>query len=128
MKQALSLCFFALFAVILSGVLSGITAKYKGVFCAGCTVLFFLYFVRLLQPILQSFSQILSKANLSGLFENVLKGLGISILVTICSSFCRDLGEDSIASKLEIGGKAIILTLSLPILQEILNLIGELLT
>ncbi len=128
MKEALSLCFFALFAVILSGILSPLSPSYKGLFSAACGIVFFLYLIRILRPILDRFSQILEQAKLGGLFECVLKGLGISILVSICASFCRDLGEEGVAVKLELGGKAVVLGLSLPILEEILSLIGEILT
>lgn len=57
--------------------------------------------------------------------EILLKITGISILVEFAVSICKDSGESSIASKIDLGGKIIILSLSVPIIVALLEtLIG----
>ncbi len=56
----------------------------------------------------------------------MMKSVGISILSSTAASLCRDCGESSIASKLELLGKCEILLLSLPLLRELLTLAGDL--
>jgi stage III sporulation protein AD len=62
------------------------------------------------------------------MFSLLYKALGICILTSVASSFCRDLGEEKIAEKLELCGKAALMFLSLPVLEYLLNLIGEILS
>ena len=60
-------------------------------------------------------------------FNIILKVLGISFLVQIGADICRDLGEESIASKVEFAGKAVILVMVLPILKNIISMVFDLL-
>ncbi len=57
----------------------------------------------------------------------LLKAVGISLVASTASDICRDCGENSIASKVEMLGKCEILFLSLPLLQDITALIGNIL-
>ncbi len=56
-------------------------------------------------------------------FSTIIKIVGICYLMEFAIQICKDCGEGAIASKLEFGGKVIILTLSFPILLSILNTI-----
>lgn len=56
-------------------------------------------------------------------FSTIIKIVGISYLMEFAIQICKDCGEGAIASKLEFGGKVIILSLSFPILLSILNTI-----
>lgn len=59
--------------------------------------------------------------------EILLKITGISILVEFAVSICKDSGESSIASKIDLGGKIIILSLSVPIIVALLETLISLL-
>lgn len=59
--------------------------------------------------------------NLSGAVETLLKVLGVSLLTHISATVCRDSGEGSIASYVELGGKIEIMLLSLPLIKEIVG-------
>lgn len=48
----------------------------------------------------------------------MLKTLAVAFLCHICASVCRDLGEGSIASYIELGGKVEMLMLSLPLIED----------
>lgn len=65
-----------------------------------------------------------SKANINSEFlEIILKITGIAILTEFAVSICQDSGESSIASKIDIGGKVIIITISIPIISSLLETI-----
>ena len=57
----------------------------------------------------------------------LLKITGIAFLTEFAVSVCSDAGEKAIASKIEIGSKVIIITMSIPIITSLLELIIEIL-
>ncbi len=56
----------------------------------------------------------------------LLKMTGIAILTEFAISICKDAGENAIASKVEIGSKVIIISLSVPIITNLLEVILKL--
>ena len=63
-----------------------------------------------------------NKANINSQFLGIiLKITGIAILTEFAVSICQDSGESAIANKIDIGGKAIIITISLPIISSLLE-------
>ncbi len=70
---------------------------------------------------------ILSSSALSTYTGVMLKAIGIAVLCTVCGDICRDCGEGSIASCVEIAGNMLILSLCIPILREILGYASSLL-
>ena len=57
----------------------------------------------------------------------LLKITGIAFLTEFAVSVCSDAGEKAIASKIEIGSKVVIITISMPIITSLLELIIEIL-
>lgn len=57
----------------------------------------------------------------------LIKITGIAFLTEFAVSVCSDAGEKAIASKIEIGSKVIIITMSIPIITSLLELIIEML-
>ncbi len=53
----------------------------------------------------------------------VLKVIGIAYVAQFGAELCRDAGESAVASKIEFGGKIIIVTLSIPVLYNFLEII-----
>ena len=53
----------------------------------------------------------------------ILKITGIAILTEFGVSICKDAGEAAIASKIEFGGKIIIMSISIPIISALLEVI-----
>jgi len=58
----------------------------------------------------------------------LLKITGIAILTEFAVSVCRDSGETAIASKIDLGGKIIIISISIPIITALLELIINILS
>lgn len=75
--------------------------------------------------LLQSIS---SKAGINSTFLDILiKITGIAFLAEFAVSICKDSGESAIASKIELGSKVIIITMSLPIISNLLDTILKIL-
>ena len=53
----------------------------------------------------------------------LLKITGIAILTEFAVSVCKDAGEVAIASKVDLGGKIIVISMSIPIISALLELI-----
>ena len=71
--------------------------------------------------LLQSIS---SKTSINNNFLNLLiKITGVAFLSEFAVSVCKDSGESAIASKIELGTKIIIISMSIPIISSLLELI-----
>lgn len=58
----------------------------------------------------------------------MVKALGIALIGRICSDVCKECGENGIAQGVEAVAGAVIFSLSLPILAEILNFASDVLS
>ena len=69
-----------------------------------------------------------SKASVNSSFLVLLvKITGIAFLSEFAISICKDAGEGAIASKVEIGSKIIIISMSIPIISSLLEIILKIL-
>lgn len=65
-----------------------------------------------------------SRSSISSEFLGIiLKITGIAILTEFAVSICQDSGESAIANKIDIGGKIMIITMSIPIISSLLETI-----
>lgn len=58
--------------------------------------------------------------------ETILKIIGIAYIAEFASQISKDAGQGSIASKIELGGKILILTMAIPILTVLIETIIQL--
>lgn len=78
--------------------------------------------------ILQVFSNIAQKSGLSSnLYSCLLKIIGIGYITEFASNICADSGANSVADKMLLAGKILILSVALPVVTSILEIIIELL-
>lgn len=93
---------------------------------AGILILFFA--IEKLTGIIELLQSISNKTYINQQFLGILlKITGIAFLTEFAVSVCSDAGEKAIASKIEIGSKVIIITMSMPIIKSLLELIMEIL-
>lgn len=85
------------------------------------------YLLMSLSPVISFISDTAKQSGLGGYFSVLVKALAIALCCQVCSEICRDCGENSLASKVELAGKIGIIILSLPILQQLLTMAKELL-
>ncbi len=91
-------------------------------------VLIILLLVDQLTGIVNLIQSIAGKANINSQFLALLiKITGIAFLSEFAVSICRDSGEGAIASKIELGSKIIIISMSIPIISSLLEIILEIL-
>jgi len=57
----------------------------------------------------------------------LIKITGIAFLTEFAVSICKDAGESAIASKVDIGGKVIIVSMSIPIIAGLMETILKIL-
>lgn len=71
---------------------------------------------------------ITNKASINTEFINLLiKITGIAFLSEFAVSLCKDSGEGTIASKIEMGSKIVIISMSVPIITSLLELVVKIL-
>lgn len=70
-------------------------------------------------------SELAESGGLSDSLSSILRMLGIGALTAFTADVCRDLGEATLASRVELCGRVEILLLSLPFLTELLSLAVE---
>jgi len=58
-------------------------------------------------------------------FIIIIKVTGISYIIEFGKNICVDAGENAIANKLEIAGKVIIVTLSLPLISALVDTLSN---
>ena len=74
--------------------------------------------------IVNSFMQIVNKTNVNfALFSSVLKIVGVGYITEFGANVCYDTGNSSIADKVLLAGKIIILCLALPIVSSMISTI-----
>ncbi len=62
----------------------------------------------------------------SGIITLMLKAVGIAYLSQLASELCRDMGENALAVKAEIAGRIMLLTLAMPLIMRIMDMLIEL--
>ena len=93
---------------------------------AGVLILFLI--MDKLEGIINLLKTISSKSGINNQFlELLLKITGIAFLTEVAINLCKDSGENAIASKIEIGSKVIIVSMSIPIISSLLEVILKLL-
>lgn len=81
-----------------------------------------------LKYVIETLSQLVKGTNIEfAYFSIILKIIGIAYLVEFGAQVSRDAGEESIASKIELGGKVIMMVLAMPILLTLMDLIMKIL-
>lgn len=93
---------------------------------AGALILFIV--VDKLTGIINLLQSLARKASINTEFLTLLiKITGIAFLSEFAVSICKDAGEGAIANKMEIGAKIIIISMSIPIISSLLEIILKIL-
>lgn len=81
-----------------------------------------------LSGIINLLENIANKTPVNGQFLGILiKITGIAFLTEFAVSICKDSGETAIANKVDLGGKVIIIAISIPIISSLLETIVKIL-
>ncbi|MCZ0754667.1 stage III sporulation protein AD [Anoxybacillus sp. J5B_2022] len=86
----------------------------------GCII--FLFLIDQISAILRMLQKVASDTNVNMVyFETILKIIGIAYIAEFASQISKDAGQGAIASKIELGGKILILAMAIPILTAIIE-------
>lgn len=71
-------------------------------------------------PLLGTVRSLFARSGLpSEYMQIVLKALGICLLTQLASDACRDAGEQGLANKVDLVGKATLLTMAIPLFERV---------
>lgn len=113
----------ALAAALLAQTLKKNNPEWAGALTIGAGILFFMMVLHGLTPVLIEAEQLLLRSGANEeMIQILLKCLGTCLLVQFSADCCRDAGESALAGRVEFAGKAAVVTLSLPLFQQILSL------
>lgn len=118
---------------IAAAALSLIVRQYRPEFsimiALAVTAVIFISMMEKIEYIFDNLKSLFNGLGYMGEFASIiLKGLGICILVQMASDTCKDAGESSIASKLEIAGKITVLFVSMPLIFKVLETATDLIS
>ncbi len=87
-------------------------------------IIIFFYAIDKLTNIIDLLKQICNQSGVNNKYLGILiKMTGIAFLAEFAISICKDAGESSLANKIELGSKAIVISMSIPIIHNLLEII-----
>ena len=121
MEEMIRLIGAAMVAVMLTVSLRALAPDISALIGAAAGVLLLGYAVYILSPALGELRE-LAGEEWQRWLTPVLRSLGIAVVAGCGADVCRDLGQDSVASGIELAGKAEIMLVCLPLITELLSL------
>lgn len=121
------LCAIAIISVVLIITVKQQMSNISIIIALASGILIFMMIVPVLEEVLTSLLDIVETLDIgTSNITIILKIIGISYICEFCSQICIDSGESAIASKIDLGGKVLIMVISMPIITELLSLITSL--
>lgn len=91
-------------------------------------IIIIMYMITDISNIVKLINGLINKSSINTAFISLLlKITGIAILVEFASSICMDSGESSIAKKIDIAGKVVVISMSIPIISTLLETVLKIL-
>ena len=116
-----------LVGTVLALILGQYRPEFRMLITAAVTLLLMAMVLEQLSPVLEHLRSTMELTGLTGDYAAILfKAVGICLLTQLAGDVCRDSGESSIASKIELAGRAAILLTAMPLIQEVLTWAWEL--
>ncbi len=92
-----------------------------------CGMIIFFFGISKFEYIVDMFQELTDYIGINEVYIKViLKMIGIAYLSEFTASICKDAGQSTIASQVDFFGKMSMIVVSLPVLQSLLETIGEL--
>lgn len=118
----------ALIGIISSALLKGINKDYSIYIIIATIIIILMLILEKLVYVFDFIEVIYSQITYGkNYFPIILKVLAVAYITDFTSQLCLDVGEGSIATKVELAGKIFIFYLSIPIIISILQLINTIL-
>ncbi len=126
MNSLIAACGLVLLVLVLSMTLKKDAPAIAFLLTLTAGVLILLRAFALVDGTMQRFSGLLTQGGITqSLYLPVLKTVGVAVVVRIMSALCRDSGQSALAAKLEIMGAILALSMCLPLLEQVLELVAD---
>lgn len=114
----------AILTCIASLIVKQVKQEFASIVAIAGGIVILLFLINYVEGIIGVFGSLVEQTNLSpSLFATILKIIGIGYLTEFTSNICLDTGNSSLASKVGLAGKIIILFLAIPIITNLIEVI-----
>ncbi len=91
-------------------------------------IIIFLFLIGKIGGVIQVLVDLAEKSNINMIFlKTILKIIGIAYIAEFGAQIVRDAGQESIAAKIELSGKVLIMVMAIPIITVIIDTVVKLL-
>ncbi len=118
-----SVCGFLLCTLVINLLLHRLRPEFVPLTTAASGILLAVYFLQEAASAVASLSSLASAYGLQGWLNLLLKALAIALSCQMTASLCRDCGESALADKAELAGKIAILSLTVPVVRQLVQLL-----
>lgn len=119
---------FVLVFLLLILLLKDTKREFSFILAAACGIILFIAVADDLYSVARSIYNLSSQvSNINTYISLMMKILGISLIAQFVVDLCRDAGENALASQTEIASKVLILIMTLPLFETVINIVTGLL-
>ena len=122
---SIKVCFFALLCTVIGVIIKHLRPEFSSFVRIAGSASISMLALSVILPTVTYIRSLFEGNSLSEYGGVVVKALGIAVLTQICSDICRDSGEGGTASGVELIGRLEILLLCLPMIEDILSVVKE---
>ncbi|MDU0199839.1 stage III sporulation protein AD [Paenibacillus sp. MAH-36] len=91
-------------------------------------IMIFLFLIGKISSVIQVLEDLAQKSNINMVFlKTILKIIGVAYIAEFGAQIVRDAGQESVASKIELSGKVLIMVMAIPIITVIIETVVKLL-
>lgn len=110
----------AVCAALVTGIVRQLSAGLAVYVTLGCTVVLTYFALMYFQPLAELFTRLSGIQGVGTYAKIIMKLSAIGVITSIASDICSDMGENSVASKIELIGKGAACVTVVPILENLL--------
>ncbi len=115
-------CGFAVASACMIATLRHLRPELASISVAITGVLIFIYIAKGISPFVSFLKTAASETGAEGYFLLMLKAMAISLCCRMSADICRDCGENTLATRVELAGKFGIVLISLPIVRQLFEI------
>ena len=120
--SALQISGFAVCAAVMALVLRKLRPEAGSALAIAAGILTVLLVIPHLQEVISGLSQLATAGGVQdGYIASLLKVGGISLLMDFAAQTCRDAQEEGLAMKVELAGRIMLISLTLPVMRTLLS-------
>lgn len=122
-----AVCAYAVISACIIATVRQLRPELGSVAAAVAGVLVLSYVVSAVAPFIDFVKGVAAERCVESYFTLMLKALAISLCCRMSAEICRDCGENTLATRVELVGKAGIVLISLPIVQQLFEIAKDML-